>query len=61
MAVWMYHPEEGARLFENPDDVPEGWADSPDFENANWIEVPESEKESEKEPVSKNKARKKKK
>ena len=60
MAVWMYHPEEGARLFANPDDVPEGWADSPDFENANWIEAPEPEKESEPESKKKRGGRKKK-
>jgi hypothetical protein len=27
--VWMYHPEKGAKCFNSPEDVPEGWFDAP--------------------------------
>jgi len=58
MAIWMYHPDKGARMFDSINDVPDGWADSPDFENANWTGVEEPEPE--KEPVPKKKVIKKK-
>lgn len=41
--VWAYHPEKGSKLFDSIDDVPPGWADSPDFENENTMFIPEPE------------------
>lgn len=45
--VWAYHPEKGSELFDSIDDVPPGWADSPDFDNDNTMFVPENEPEPE--------------
>jgi len=47
MKIWAYHPEEGAKIFNDIDDVPPGWADSPDFESeaTQWVAEPEKEPE----------------
>ncbi len=48
--VWMYHPEKGAKLFDSFDDVPDGWFDSPDFENALVVETQAGDPDPQKEP-----------